>query len=164
MYAIRSYYVFDVAKLTRLRDILFAYEPVWAIGTGVNAEPEDAESVHKSIFLGTAFRAAMLAGSHIVSNLGKISDEDVDLKQTSDFVTRVDRESEQLIVTTIRQDFPDHRFLTEETIKDVITSYSIHYTKLYDFATVYAGSSVNACANRFTASWYLLFLDMVMPN
>lgn len=33
----------------QLDDILFAYEPVWAIGTGVNAEPEDAESVHKSI-------------------------------------------------------------------------------------------------------------------
>lgn len=29
--------------------IIIAYEPVWAIGTGVNAEPADAEEVHKYI-------------------------------------------------------------------------------------------------------------------
>jgi len=29
--------------------VVLAYEPVWAIGTGVTAEPEDAESVHKYI-------------------------------------------------------------------------------------------------------------------
>lgn len=31
----------------RLRDVVLAYEPVWAIGTGKNATPEDAASVHK---------------------------------------------------------------------------------------------------------------------
>jgi triosephosphate isomerase len=30
----------------RLKDVVIAYEPVWAIGTGVNAEPKDADEVH----------------------------------------------------------------------------------------------------------------------
>ncbi len=29
-----------------IRNVIFAYEPVWAIGTGVNATPEQAEEVH----------------------------------------------------------------------------------------------------------------------
>jgi len=30
-------------------NIVIAYEPVWAIGTGMHAKPEDAEDVHKNI-------------------------------------------------------------------------------------------------------------------
>jgi triosephosphate isomerase len=36
----------DTAELARL---IVAYEPVWAIGTGRNATPEDAASVHRVI-------------------------------------------------------------------------------------------------------------------
>jgi triosephosphate isomerase len=36
----------DAATLTR---VVIAYEPVWAIGTGVNATPEDAATVHRTI-------------------------------------------------------------------------------------------------------------------
>lgn len=33
----------------KMRDIVIAYEPVWAIGTGKNATPHQAESVHNHI-------------------------------------------------------------------------------------------------------------------
>jgi triosephosphate isomerase len=35
--------------MTSLGDIVIAYEPVWAIGTGKNATPEQAADVHKYI-------------------------------------------------------------------------------------------------------------------
>ncbi|MBI5664744.1 MAG: inositol monophosphatase [Nitrospirae bacterium] len=72
----------------------------------------------KSEFIGAAFRAAMLAGEHILKNLGRISKEDIDTKQASDFVTHVDKESEQIILATIKQSFPDHHFLAEESARD----------------------------------------------
>jgi triosephosphate isomerase len=34
---------------TQFRKIVIAYEPVWAIGTGVNATPEQAQEMHKFI-------------------------------------------------------------------------------------------------------------------
>jgi len=69
-------------------------------------------------FLGTAFRAAMLAGQVILENKGKIAGSDIDAKQASDFVTRVDRESEEIIINTIKTRFPDHDILAEETLHD----------------------------------------------
>jgi triosephosphate isomerase len=33
----------------QMKNITIAYEPVWAIGTGKNATPEDADAMHKSI-------------------------------------------------------------------------------------------------------------------
>lgn len=32
-----------------VKDVSIAYEPVWAIGTGLNASPQDAEEVHNAI-------------------------------------------------------------------------------------------------------------------
>jgi myo-inositol-1(or 4)-monophosphatase len=72
----------------------------------------------KNVFLGTCFRAATLAGQCILNNLGTISEADVTTKQASDFVTRVDRESEELIKSTIKKDFPDHLILAEESDRD----------------------------------------------
>jgi triosephosphate isomerase len=40
---------FDWVKKTEMRRITIAYEPVWAIGTGETATPEQAAQVHKSI-------------------------------------------------------------------------------------------------------------------
>ena len=77
--------------------------------------------VQKSEFLGTAFRAAMLAGDLILENLGKLSQKDINTKAASDFVTRVDRESEDLIISTIKKKHPSHYFLAEESVKDTIT-------------------------------------------
>jgi myo-inositol-1(or 4)-monophosphatase len=69
-------------------------------------------------FLETAFKAARLAGEVILDNLGKISKRDIDLKKASDFVTSVDKKSERIIIDTIKEDFPDHLFLAEESLKE----------------------------------------------
>lgn len=42
----KGLYGVDVASKN---DIIIAYEPVWAIGTGVNAEPEQVEEMHEYI-------------------------------------------------------------------------------------------------------------------
>jgi len=69
------------------------------------------------VFLKTAVSAARLAGDIIIENLGHLSKEDIQTKQAFDFVTKVDRWSEAVIMQTIREKFPSHRFLTEETLK-----------------------------------------------
>lgn len=72
----------------------------------------------RSKYLGTAFRAAMLSGELILKNVGSVTREDVRAKQTADFVTRVDKESEALIINLIKKDFPDHHICAEESVKD----------------------------------------------
>ncbi len=72
-------------------------------------------------FLSTAVGAARLAGKVILGNLGKISKGDVRLKKASDFVTRVDNESEHVIISTIKEHFPDHHILAEESLKEIET-------------------------------------------
>jgi myo-inositol-1(or 4)-monophosphatase len=69
-------------------------------------------------FLEIAVKAVKLAGQIVVEHLGKISRKDIDIKQASDFVTVVDRESEKIIINTIRESFPDHLFLAEESLKE----------------------------------------------
>jgi len=49
-------------------------------------------------FPNTAVIAAQRAGRIILENLGHISKNDIGLKKESDFVTRVDRESERIII------------------------------------------------------------------
>lgn len=66
-------------------------------------------------FLQAAASAARKAGEHILSNLGRLAPGDVGMKQASDFVTRVDRESEEIIIKEIRAAFPGHSFLAEES-------------------------------------------------
>ena len=70
-----------------------------------------------SVFMDTALQAASRAGDVILRNLGRISHKDISLKQSSDFVTRVDKEAESMILSTIRTRFPEHSFLAEETEK-----------------------------------------------
>lgn len=69
-------------------------------------------------FLEIAVKAAKLAGQIIVEHLGKISKDDIDLKRASDFVTIADKESERIIIDSIKEHFPDHLFLAEESIKE----------------------------------------------
>ena len=39
----------DVAGIAAFRQAVIAYEPVWAIGTGLTATPEQAQAVHAYI-------------------------------------------------------------------------------------------------------------------
>jgi len=68
-------------------------------------------------FLKIAVTAARLAGDIILKDLGQLSTADIQTKQAFDFVTRVDRWSEAVIMQTIREKFPHHLFLSEETLK-----------------------------------------------
>jgi myo-inositol-1(or 4)-monophosphatase len=72
---------------------------------------------NNEVFLKTAVSAARLAGDIITKNLGHLSQSDVQAKQAFDFVTKVDRWSESVIVQVVREKFPSHLFLTEETLK-----------------------------------------------
>ena len=69
-------------------------------------------------FMDVAASSARGAGALILDNLGKLKDADVGSKQaSSDFVTRVDRESEALIVGAIKSVFSSHKFLAEESLR-----------------------------------------------
>ena len=68
-------------------------------------------------FLLTAVTAARLSGDIMLRNLGQLSSADIQTKQAFDFVTKVDRWSEAVIMQTIREKFPHHLFLSEESLQ-----------------------------------------------
>jgi myo-inositol-1(or 4)-monophosphatase len=68
-------------------------------------------------FLSVAIRAAKNAGKLILNNLGRVSPEDIHTKQSSDFVTYVDRKAEEIIIKTIKDEYPEHLFLAEESFE-----------------------------------------------
>jgi len=53
--------VLDLAGVAALRTAVIAYEPVWAIGTGKNATPQQAQEVHAYIRTAIAGRDAKIA-------------------------------------------------------------------------------------------------------
>jgi myo-inositol-1(or 4)-monophosphatase len=67
--------------------------------------------------LNIAIRAARAAGDAIVRELDRVGDISIDTKGKNDFVTEVDRKAEQIIIETIKNAYPDHAFLGEETGK-----------------------------------------------
>lgn len=42
-------FIISIAGIENWKDVVVAYEPVWAIGTGVVATPEQAQEVHARI-------------------------------------------------------------------------------------------------------------------
>jgi myo-inositol-1(or 4)-monophosphatase len=68
-----------------------------------------------SRFLDAAVEAAQRGGEILLRELGTLSLDDVSIKEASDFVTRVDRASEDAIISLIRERYPDHAFLAEES-------------------------------------------------
>jgi len=75
----------------------------------------------KSDFLNTAIQTALRAGELVAANCGKLGAVDITIKQAFDFVTRVDTESEKLIIESIHRSFPDHHILAEESHHDIET-------------------------------------------
>ena len=71
-----------------------------------------------SQYIGPATESALKAGALIKSQLGTLSASDIASKQAADFVTRVDKDSEALIIKTISGAYPDHVFLAEESARD----------------------------------------------
>jgi myo-inositol-1(or 4)-monophosphatase len=69
-------------------------------------------------YLEIAVEAAQKAGALIRDSRGTLVSAEIENKQAFDFVTRVDTESEKLIIDTIRGQFPDHRFLAEESLHE----------------------------------------------
>ncbi len=65
--------------------------------------------------LNIAIRAARAAGDLIVREMDRVSGISIDIKGKNDFVTEVDTQAEYTIINTIKQSYPDHAFLCEES-------------------------------------------------
>lgn len=65
--------------------------------------------------LNIAIRAARQGGNVIARYVDKVDTLTVDTKQHNDFVTEVDRNAEQEIISVLRKSFPNHSILAEES-------------------------------------------------
>ena len=65
--------------------------------------------------LNIAIRAARAAGDLIVREMDRVSDISIDIKGKNDFVTEVDMQAEFTIINIIKNSYPDHAFLCEES-------------------------------------------------
>jgi myo-inositol-1(or 4)-monophosphatase len=73
--------------------------------------------------LNIAIRAARAAGDSIVREMDRVSDISIDIKGKNDFVTEVDKQAEYIIIETIKNAYPDHAFLAEESGKSGDSDY-----------------------------------------
>ena len=60
-----------------------------------------------------ALRAARQAGEMIVKAADNLDSVQVSEKSKNDFVTEIDKRSEEMIIDTISKAYPDHHFLSE---------------------------------------------------
>lgn len=65
--------------------------------------------------LNIAIRAARKAGNFIAKNYETPDAVETSQKGTNDFVTNVDKGAERIIIDTIRQSYPQHTIITEES-------------------------------------------------
>ncbi len=65
--------------------------------------------------LNIAINAAVNAGKIIVRYVGRIDELSITTKQRNDFVSEVDQQAEQEIIGTIRDAYPNHAILAEES-------------------------------------------------
>eukprot|EP01119_Soliformovum_irregulare_P023408 TRINITY_DN8164_c0_g1_i1.p1 TRINITY_DN8164_c0_g1~~TRINITY_DN8164_c0_g1_i1.p1 ORF type:complete len:271 (+),score=66.13 TRINITY_DN8164_c0_g1_i1:1-813(+) len=72
----------------------------------------------------TAEQAILDFATKIAEEAGKFiqdawgSRKDVQFKATTDLVTETDKKSEELIMSRIREKYPDHKFIAEETVSE----------------------------------------------
>ncbi len=62
-----------------------------------------------------AIRSARSAGQIILRYYRQGLDLEIESKGPSDFVTQVDKQAEEAIISTVRRSYPDHAFLGEES-------------------------------------------------
>ncbi len=65
--------VFDNLDEAELENVVIAYEPVWAIGTGKTASPEQAQAMHKCIRQVVANKSAELAEAQVILYGGSVN-------------------------------------------------------------------------------------------
>jgi myo-inositol-1(or 4)-monophosphatase len=66
-------------------------------------------------FLNTAVKAARKAGEIAVRAQKRLDELEIREKSRNEFVTQVDQAAEQVIIATIRERYPDHAVLAEES-------------------------------------------------
>ncbi len=66
-------------------------------------------------YLKVAVHAAQKAGKILLSSYGKLKSSQIRTKSKNDFVTEIDKKSEQIIISAIRRAFPDHGIQGEES-------------------------------------------------
>lgn len=65
-----------------------------------------------------AMRAAQNAGKIILRGMNKLESLDVKTKGRNDYVSEIDYQAENIIIQTIKEAYPDHSFLAEESGKE----------------------------------------------
>ncbi|MFA5134845.1 MAG: inositol monophosphatase family protein [Patescibacteria group bacterium] len=62
-----------------------------------------------------ALKAAKLAGDRLMRSYASLKDTDIEKKGAHDLVTSADFEANNAIISTIKHEYPDHDFYSEET-------------------------------------------------
>ncbi len=65
--------------------------------------------------LNIAIKAARAAGNVILRNVDQVDRLNIEVKAQNDFVSQVDHQAEYKIIETIKQAYPDHNILAEES-------------------------------------------------
>jgi len=65
--------------------------------------------------LNIAIKAARAAGNVILRNMDKVDRLNIETKSQNDFVSQVDHQAEEKIIDVIRQAYPEHSILAEES-------------------------------------------------
>jgi myo-inositol-1(or 4)-monophosphatase len=65
--------------------------------------------------LNIAVRAARSAGNVIIRNIDRLDSLTIQTKDRNDYVSEVDRQAEQEIISILRKAYPDHAILAEES-------------------------------------------------